>query len=479
MTKGQKIFSALGRFFKNIFTKNIPLKIIALVFALLLWGYVLSEVKPRYVKRVPDVEIELQNEDRLRAKGWVVANQDVLVTDVSVEAGIDKHSMIDASRINCYVDLDRIPLSAQDPNQKTVQVDVSTTIPEYAVLKSVSVEQVALTIERTQESKVLTVTVQTVNSLPVIETEAGAPPEYFECIAPESVTIGPLSGLKSDLDRISRAEAKIDLSSFESVDPADIPRTYSPTVPVEFYDAAGELIDSTSTADVKATIENVKIRRYKEVPIDLNVIFADTAESSLYECKYDFADGSNQVVRIYGDAAELAKVDSIKTERVIPNLTEGEETLTVGLLVPAGVNTDRKETVTISLKIQKRMAEDTILEVPIVYSRLDNGLVLAEKPESIRIRVSGLVEAMNLFNANWITAAVDLSNCGAGTLELPVTITFRGTNLEIENYSVQEPDDGAEAVIRITFVSKNGMVYQIELPQKTVTVKLQTVEAGS
>ena len=38
MTKRQKFFSAVGQFLKNVFTKNIPLKIIALVFALLLWG---------------------------------------------------------------------------------------------------------------------------------------------------------------------------------------------------------------------------------------------------------------------------------------------------------------------------------------------------------------------------------------------------------------------------------------------------------
>ena len=33
MTKRQKFFSALKRFFKNVFTKNIRFKVIALVFA--------------------------------------------------------------------------------------------------------------------------------------------------------------------------------------------------------------------------------------------------------------------------------------------------------------------------------------------------------------------------------------------------------------------------------------------------------------
>jgi YbbR domain-containing protein len=37
---------------KNFFTKNIALKIIALVFALLLWGYVLTDQKPVRTKIV-------------------------------------------------------------------------------------------------------------------------------------------------------------------------------------------------------------------------------------------------------------------------------------------------------------------------------------------------------------------------------------------------------------------------------------------
>jgi YbbR domain-containing protein len=40
---------------KSFFTKNTALKVIALVFALLLWGYVLTDQKPVRTKIVPEV----------------------------------------------------------------------------------------------------------------------------------------------------------------------------------------------------------------------------------------------------------------------------------------------------------------------------------------------------------------------------------------------------------------------------------------
>ena len=41
--------------FKSFFTKNMALKIIAFVFAMLLWGYVLTDQKPMREKELSNV----------------------------------------------------------------------------------------------------------------------------------------------------------------------------------------------------------------------------------------------------------------------------------------------------------------------------------------------------------------------------------------------------------------------------------------
>ena len=230
MTKRQKFFSALGTFFKNVFTKNIPLKIIALVFALLLWGYVLSEEKPKYVKRVYDVNIEYLNENRL--KEWEVVKIEPSAVDVSIEAGIDMHSMLDKQRVKCYVDLGSVSLTDQDPDRKTVEISVITNIPDYGVLKDVSSGSAVLTFERVKSSDKLTATVRTEGKLPEIVKTNDTLPEYFECVPPKKVTVPSVTGLKSDIDLISGAEVTIDLSSFDNDDLSMVPGVYSVILPV-------------------------------------------------------------------------------------------------------------------------------------------------------------------------------------------------------------------------------------------------------
>lgn len=472
MTKRQKFFSALGHFFKNLFTRNVPLKIAALVFALLLWGYVLSEEKPKYTKRVSDVKIEYVNENRLKEKEWEVVKIDPPMVDVNIEAGIDMHSMLDTSRVKCYVDLSRITITDQDTDEKTVELNIVTTIPEYGVLKSVSVEQATLTIERIKSSEALTATVRTEGSLPAIVKTNDSLPEGFECIPPKQVTIQPVSGLKSLIDEIASAEVTIDLSAFDDDSLDRIPGTYSLIRPVVFRNADGEVINNSVTKDVTVIVDGIEIRRYKDVPIELSV--SDEAfDRDLYEYECTIAENASDTIRIYGDASVLAGISSIQTETIVLNTEEGQETLTVGLILPDDVKVrNDQKAVSVTLTVQKRTESGVAFDIPVKYSDPDEGVVLKEKTETIRITVSGLVEAVNAFDASWLTVNVDLHGCKAGSFELPFTLRCKGTNLHMQNYVIKEAEDGSEPAIRITFVSKNGMTYQIELQESTVKVTL-------
>ena len=472
MTKRQKFFSVLGKFFKDLFTKNVPIKIAALVFALLLWGYVLSEEKPKYTKRVSDIKIEYTNENRLKEKEWEVVEIDPPMVDVNIEAGIDMHSMLDSQRVKCYVDLGRITITDQDPDQKTVELNIVTTIPEYGVLKSLSVEQATLTIERIKSSEALTATVRTEGSLPAIVKMNDTLPEGFECIPPKQVTIQPVSGLKSQIDKIASAEVTIDLSAFDDDSLDRIPGTYSLIRPVIFYDASGKVIDSAVTKDVTVIVDGIEIRRYKDVPIELTI--SDEAfDKDLYEYECEIAEYASDTIRIYGDASELAEISSIQTETIAPNSEEGQDTLTVGLIIPDDIKVKNdQKSVSVDLTVRKRAETGVTFDVPVKYSDPDDGIVLKEKTDSIQIKVSGLVEAMNAFDASWLTASVDLHGCRAGSRDLPFTLLCKGTNLHLQNYIVKEAEDGSEPTIRITYVSKDGMTYQIELQENTVKVVL-------
>ncbi len=476
MTKRQKFFSALGQFFKSVFTKNIPIKIAALVFALLLWGYVLSEEKPKYVKRVTDVSIDYQNESRLKGKGWEVVEISPSTVDVNVEAGIDMHSMLDASRVRCYVDLGSITISDQDPDRKTVEVGIMTSIPEYGVLKNTSTERAKVTIERVKVSERMTASVQLEGSLPAIVKMNDTLPEYFECIPPKKVTVSQITGLKSDIDRISGAEVTIDLSSFDNDDLSKVTGTFSRILPVTFRDASGEVIVSNATDGVVVNVEDIVIRRYKEVPIKLS-ISEEQIDTDVYEYICEIKRGETDTVRIYGDASELAKVTEIETELIYPESQEGRTAVKAELLYPEDADiTMERDSVNVVVATKKRTVDGAEYEIQVKYSNPDNGMKLAEKTETIKVRVSGLVDAMNAFNPDWLTASVDLARCGQGKQNLPFKLLFKGVDLYAESYLVRETDNEDEPAIRITYVTKNGETYQIELVSNTVEVVLNSTE---
>ena len=62
----RKKAAALG-LLRSFFTRNLAVKIIALVFAMLLWGYVLTDQKPTRAKVVPNVTTSFDGEAELLA----------------------------------------------------------------------------------------------------------------------------------------------------------------------------------------------------------------------------------------------------------------------------------------------------------------------------------------------------------------------------------------------------------------------------
>ena len=60
MKKSTNTGSALKTWLKNAFTKNLALKIVSLIFAMLLWGYVLMSENPQRTKTLTNVPISVE-----------------------------------------------------------------------------------------------------------------------------------------------------------------------------------------------------------------------------------------------------------------------------------------------------------------------------------------------------------------------------------------------------------------------------------
>ena len=79
----KKIFSskALLERLKVFFTRNLGLKIVAFVFAILLWAYVLVALNPVRTKSLSDVTITLEGYTDLLSRNLILVNSDLGLAD--------------------------------------------------------------------------------------------------------------------------------------------------------------------------------------------------------------------------------------------------------------------------------------------------------------------------------------------------------------------------------------------------------------
>lgn len=419
MTRRQKIFSALGRFFKNLFTKNITLKVTALLFALLLWGYVLAMENPEYVKRVRDVDIAILGEDSLNNRGLMLVTRDIGTTDVDIRCKISKHSELDASRVTCSVDLSTIANQfAADEDTKTVSVEVTATLrdADYGTIEGLSTSSVDLTIARISSRSNVRVSVKTEGALPDLFT--------YSLEQSQNLTVS-FRGKKSDVDKIARGEVTVDLASFAINDPSTLAGIYDLNLPVRFYDSANVLLDDIVTSNGESVTTNVRviIRSYKDVPIVPDVSPSDLFNKLFeYECV-----PSQETVRLYGSYDIIKEINSIGTERILPEMEQAEKVLKTNLVVPEGTELEETQSSSISVVLsvtERQAAEPVTHTITINYVNVKNSLSLTgSEPKTVTLTVSGTILGLQTFNPDWIRAEVDLSGRNAGKHELPISFT--------------------------------------------------------
>ena len=385
----------------------MPLKVVALLFAVLLWGYVLAVENPEYTKRVRDVEISVTGEDTLNARGLMLVTREIATTDVDVLCRISKHSELDASRISCVVDLGSRAISLdENENSKTISLDVQADVAsDYGKVQALSVSSVDLTVAR----------LSTRGNIQVGVRYTGSLPEGYIVDVPNTLSIS-LTGQKSELDQIARGEVVVDLNTFPVNDPETLANTYDRVLPVQFYNSANVRLDGITESNGEAVTANVRvvIRAYKEVKIVPTVQMLE--EGYEWNCVL-----SRESVTLYGDRATLDAIDAIHTETItaVPSMKESK-TL-VDLILPDGVEVseDFNTTISVTITVSEKTSEREI-EIQITYQGAEGVTRKEGSTETVRVRITGTIVSLQSFKPEWISATVDLAGLGAGTHELPI-----------------------------------------------------------
>ena len=379
--------------------------LLSVALAVGLWMYVITAVSPNSRSTVSDIPVVFEGET------WLLENRNLMIT-----SGMD--TTVDLELYGNRSDLNKLNRS-----NVTLKVDLTkvyeagTVELTYTIVPPSDVPSSAITVENRSPAGVkLTVEKRLTQEIPVNVVFTGAVPEGFIADTENVVLDYPVVNIKgpaSVVEQIDHARIDVDLE--------DVTESISENYRYTLCDEEGNPIDVEKiTTDVAEVHLDVKIQRYQEVPLKLNVLYGGGATEGY--TRYEIKPSS---IRVSGSEALLEDLKEIvlgtvnfaeKTENTqitFPiNLPEGVTNLT-------GITEATAEIRFVGLSIKEFTTEN------IKVNNVPAGLEAELMSEVVKVTLRGPVAMINQIKPEDIVVSVDLSGKEIGATTVKATITIR------------------------------------------------------
>lgn len=384
--------------------KNWTLKIFALIIAIILWSYVMSEVDPPFETEYRNIDVVFVNEAGLERQGLVILEPKEATVRVTV--GGRRSDVIKAEKdIVAKVDLSGY-------SEGTVKVPVSIEVPNNVRLIDYYPKEILFKFDRLvrQESPVV---VETTGKLP--EGYVLGKPE----VKPQYVYI---EGPKSWVDSVERVVALVNIDNRKE----DI----NVTVPIRLVDSENR--DVRGVGKEQNVVEIfIPVYQVKKVPIELET-------TNQLPDNYEIVNIGIRpnTIEIQGKRDVLSKIDSIKTKPLDINLFLENNEMPVELEIPTGVklsNPDQKVIVTIDIEESlTKTFNYTLRDVNI--TNIKPNLYISEEDlnKLITISLRGSISKIDSLNKEDIILELDLKDLEAGSHTVDILVKLED-GVEIVN----------------------------------------------
>ncbi|MBU5674803.1 hypothetical protein KQI88_00040 [Alkaliphilus sp. MSJ-5] len=377
--------------------RNLAPKIISILFALVLWVYVMSVINPRVSRDLVNVPVKLVNLEELKAQGLVLVGSEDFRVRVRLTGRRDEVFKISPEQIQIKADLrgyklgvNNVPLEISAPNN--IGIDVS---PRFI---RVELEEIT---KKQRDVKVLI---------------TGSPKKNYVVgnldYKPTAIWI---EGPESYVNSVENVVAKLDVTGET--------KNLLLSLPLKPVNSRGEEVPGvevkTAYVDVSLSIDLLK-----SVPIkpDLQVTTGDGHVISNVEI-------NPKEVILKGQEEILKGITEITTDIVqVENLTT-DQVIETKLKLPQGVTLQEEVPITVSISLQK--VEEETYKIPkdkIIFNNLNEKLKVDKNniPESVDVKVVALRSVLDSIKESDISIEVDLKELTANeyTIEPVVQLPF-------------------------------------------------------
>lgn len=407
--KKSRFWEMLKQGLKSFFTKNIAIKVLSLMFAILLWGYVLMTQNPPRVKTVTDVTVSIEGEADLTTRKLTLrGDRAALLEDVSVRVRTELTSYADISAddITASINLSRITSTGKH----TVRIHAKSSSGDVV---SVSPSEIEVEIDTL-----------TTRNIPIEIHEEGELPEGYWAgdVQLDSATV-LLEGPGTDLAKIVKAVGTIDLTNRTE--------NLNQSIMLALYDKEGNVVESSILfGGMPTVVAKQEILPSKLVPIDVDgaIIGREELPENFEIASYGTSLEST-LVRIVGDADVIQKIESLSLEPVdVTGCTESiQQELAIN--VPEGVRIIGADSVNLQVTIREKTAVLELTELPIEIVGLARKQTATLSQELANVTFSGRVSLLAGITRGDVKVYADVTGLAAGTHDVKLALQIDGEDV--------------------------------------------------
>ena len=385
--------------------------LLSVVLATGLWLYVTTTVSPNSKTTISDIPVTFEGES------WLLENRNLMITDgmdttVDLEVSGTRSDLSKLNRFNVTLKIDLTKVYEAGSVSLTYTPSYPPDVPTGAItVENRSPAAISLTVEK-----------RLTKEIPVHIAFTGAVPENFIADTENVLLDYPVINIKgpaSVVEKITQARVDIDLE--------DRTESLSETYRFTLCDEEGNPVDVEQiTTDVAEVHLDVKIQRYKEIPLKLNVVYGGGATEGY--TRYEIKPAS---IRVSGSDAVLADLSEIvlgtvnfaeqmeNAQMTYPiNLPEGVTNLT-------GITEATAEIRFVGLSIKEFTTEN------IKVTNVPDGLECELMSEVVKVTLRGPVGRINQIAPEDIVVTVDLTGKEPGASTVKASISVKGDTEEL------------------------------------------------
>ena len=388
-------------------------KILCVLAAIILWFYVVMTDTTTDEKVFSGISVDIRGRDRIEdTLGLTIISGYDLTVDVTVKGPRADINRLTVDDVKAYIDMKTVDGAGE------YTLPIRTSLPNGITAGSLSANYMTVYVDK---RTTISVPVKIVTSQ-VIEAD-------FTMGTPEpSIETVNVSGPEEVLRTIDHAEASFDLGR--------VSKTLISTGKLTLVDANGNEINDPYVR-LQTSEVTVRFPVYIYRDFDLKV-----------DTKYGYYDSTNSritispaSIQVRGDPDVISSMDSISLGQIDEKKITGDETKTMAIMLPDGVeNLSGTTTATVTItQIGTTTKKLNVTDINVVNP---NGLEYTLERNSLTVTFRGTKTMLDMLSSRNVSLTLDLGylNKTSGTVSVPVTVnvqsTLSGKVYEIGDYSM-------------------------------------------